>query len=393
MNGLAKKRFKEIEYPFTCPVTFRKFNSGQGLACYITKTLKLDHKLYYDKYINHRDKACFFCGQEGLFISVSKGYRNLCENNECLKKSFASSSVEGIMYKLGCNQETAEKILADKNQKNGIEIKKAFEKLREKNPSFDKERSRNCIEFWQKKGFSLEESKLKAKSVMDEIHRKNSIKFKNDPEKYASKYPTKIEYYLKKGISKEDAIKIISENQSTFSLKKCILKYGVEKGTEIWQKRQDCWQKSLDSKTDEEKIQIRLKKLFNRSGYSKISQKLFWEISNNYPDNEIFFEEKNKEIIRYNKTANRAFRIDYLDSTLKKVIEFNGDFWHCNPEKFDENYNHRVMKKTASEIWALDKEKKDWLTNHGYNVLVIWESEYRKDPSATLEKCLRFLNE
>lgn len=95
----ATKRYKDIDLPFICPISNRSFDSTKGLSVYISKSLKQDHKEYYDKYINHRDRSCFFCGGEGKFISVGKGYRNLCEEEECVKKSFNSHSIEGIMYR------------------------------------------------------------------------------------------------------------------------------------------------------------------------------------------------------------------------------------------------------------------------------------------------------
>ena len=97
MNADTKKRYKDIDFPFTCPISSREFNQPKGLSCYVTKTLKMDHELYYDTHINHRDSTCFFCGDKGKFISISKGYRNLCNKSECVKKSFNSHSVEGFM--------------------------------------------------------------------------------------------------------------------------------------------------------------------------------------------------------------------------------------------------------------------------------------------------------
>ena len=37
MNAEAKKRYKDIDLPFTCPVTNREFKSGMGLAIYLSK--------------------------------------------------------------------------------------------------------------------------------------------------------------------------------------------------------------------------------------------------------------------------------------------------------------------------------------------------------------------
>jgi hypothetical protein len=130
MNPYAKKRYKDIEFPFTCPITKREFNSGKGLSVYLTKTLKVDHSKYYDDYINHRDSSCFFCGDKGTFISSSKGYRNLCEDPICVKKSFSSHSVEGIMYRKSVSREEAEILFEEENQKQLEKRTKTQNKLR-----------------------------------------------------------------------------------------------------------------------------------------------------------------------------------------------------------------------------------------------------------------------
>ncbi len=43
------------------------------------------------------------------------------------------------------------------------------------------------------------------------------------------------------------------------------------------------------------------------------------------------------------------------------------------------------------EIWEKDNSKNNWLENRGYKMLTIWESEWRKFPDDTLDKCLKFL--
>src|SRR5574343_1486397 len=109
MNANSKKRYKYIDFQFTCPITNRTFNSSKGLSVYVTKTLKMNHEYYYNDYINHRDSSCFFCGGKGKFISISKGYRNLCTCTECVKKAFSSHSIEGFMYRNMCSREEAER--------------------------------------------------------------------------------------------------------------------------------------------------------------------------------------------------------------------------------------------------------------------------------------------
>lgn len=392
MNAEAKKRYKDIDFPFTCPITHRVFKNSKGLSVFLTKTLKIDHSVYYDTYINHRDSSCFFCGNKGHFISVSKGYRNLCDDKECIKKSFNSHSVEGFMYRNMCSREEAKKLFEIENNRQLRERLKTQDNLRKKDPLWDKKRCKNCKEFWIEKGFTSNDADIKSKNSIREFIEKSAQTIRSNPEKYADKFPTKVEYYIKRGYSEQDAIKKIAEIQNRFSLEKCVQKYGKEEGERVWRDRQERWLNKLNSKSEEEKIEINRKKLFNNSGYSKVSQKLFWRIYDNFQKNDIRFEELNSEIIRYDKQNKIHYKYDYVDFTLKKCIEFNGDYWHCNPIKYNENFIHPISKTTAKEIWNKDNKKTEWMINQGYQVLTIWESEYRKNPQETLERCIDFIN-
>lgn len=62
----------------------------------------------------------------------------------------------------------------------------------------------------------------------------------------------RIEYYLQKGMTYEEARKALSKRQNTFSLEKCQKKYGKQKGKEIWEARQQNWLNTLNSKSKEE---------------------------------------------------------------------------------------------------------------------------------------------
>jgi G:T-mismatch repair DNA endonuclease (very short patch repair protein) len=64
---------------------------------------------------------------------------------------------------------------------------------------------------------------------------------------------------------------------------------------------------------------------------------------------------------------------------LNLIIEYFGDYWHCNPLKYDANYFNQKKNMTAKEIWNYDKSKIDLIKNNGYNLEVIWESELKHD--------------
>lgn len=103
----------------------------------------------------------------------------------------------------------------------------------------------------------------------------------------------------------------------------------------------------------------------------------------------------NKE--RCLKDFNKKYYYDfsYINENNKKIIEYNGDFWHANPMLYSaENVlSLRGFKKLASDIWKEDKKKIEMAKKYGYDVLVIWERDVlTKDGlEYNLEKCLNFL--
>jgi len=137
-----------------------------------------------------------------------------------------------------------------KEQISKIQTKRSKKQI--KSGKRDNSKLPQCKEYYLKKGFSEEESIQKIK----EIQKKNSLKYKEkkrlNPEKYLDVQTTQLGYWIKKGYSEEDAKKQLSERQNTFSLQICIDKYGLEEGTKVFNKRQEKWQETLNSKPQEE---------------------------------------------------------------------------------------------------------------------------------------------
>lgn len=82
--------------------------------------------------------------------------------------------------------------------------------------------------------------------------------------------PCTVEYYIKRGMSEDEAIDALRERQTTFSLEICIEKHGVEEGTRIWDNRQNRWQTTLNAKFQNEIDDI------NKRKSSKINFKTLW---------------------------------------------------------------------------------------------------------------------
>lgn len=164
-------------------------------------------------------------------------------------------------------------------------------------------------------------------------------------------YNTKLSYWIDKTNGDELLAKhMLIERQKTFSLNKCIEKYGESKGTDIWRKRQIKWQRTLNNKTAEEIDSINARK---SSGIAHIPDNVpvklyyirfynddieFWKIGITYKEiNKRFNLETlyartglKYEIIRVKEHENRhnAYKYEQLHlnefSDYRITIDYNG---------------------------------------------------------------------
>ena len=68
--------------------------------------------------------------------------------------------------------------------------------------------------------------------------------------------------------------------------------------------------------------------------------------------------------------------------------------YHGNPKKYlAEDYPHPFRKTiTAKEMWDKDEKKKKTAEKDGFEVFVVWDSEYRwGKKQEVINKCLEFL--
>jgi hypothetical protein len=234
--------------------------------------------------------------------------------------------------------------------------KKEYEKWRTKSVSNRKgvpEKDTNplFLEYWFKKGFSLEDAEkaISLRNIRDLTYFINKYGVDSGTLKYSSmcekrKKSSSLEGYIKKYgelNGREKFIKItVSKN---VSLKKQIERYGDTIGKEKHNQRIDRMLNSYD------KIEF-------RNG-SKIANLFFSNLQN------ILNVEIEKEIIVGNK-----YVCDCIIKDKNLIIEFYGDYWHKNPLYFTEN-KERFMD--------YDQKRLDFLRQK-YNVIIVWESCVKK---------------
>lgn len=72
------------------------------------------------------------------------------------------------------------------------------------------------------------------------------------------------------------------------------------------------------------------------------------------------------------------------------LIEYNGDYWHCNPNKYKSDYINKKKSMSAEEIWEYNKRKLYLAEKNDYTCEVIWESDYKKNKNIILEIIKRY---
>lgn len=336
-------------------------------------------------------RLCPSCSCEILYKSKYAFTAAELKNSKCakcrgkgIKKTFKPGKLsvfqKEFWIKKGMSEEDAIKKVSS------IQSKSSSKKTKEMRSKIANETSPYKIDTWLKRGLSQEDAEFEVKSrrkcnneywtkrglTQEEASRKvsefQSSSSKNPKGKDV--LPTQIGYWLKKmDGNREEAEKKHKERQATFTLDKCILRWGEEIGRKKWIDRQKKWISK-----------------YRKKSYSFVSQELFWKIQEkrNFQNSEIAFatfDNGSKTIdIKTNNEAklfldNRLVLPDFIHFPSKKIIEFDGVYYH----------------KNTPENKKRERQRDEDLKRNGYTVLHVNEKQYKNYPEQTLNKCLEFL--
>ena len=181
-----------------------------------------------------------------------------------------------------------------------------------------------------------------------------------------------------------------------------IEKYGKEKGVEIYldlnKKKAQTLENFIRKYGDEEG-----RRRFEESTYkiySEESEGLFEKIDDLLGECGENSRHGIREMSINLNFDDDTYRVCFLDYTLgKKVIEFNGDYWHANPRFYGPEFvmkhigenNLRYGGNKAKNIWEYDSKKIRALESLGFKVKTVWERDYMENPDKTIKECLDFL--
>lgn len=181
-------------------------------------------------------------------------------------------------------------------------------------------------------------------------------------------------YYINQGYTEEEVRQIIHDKYATNGLERYIKKYGEIEGPKRYRMRMQAWSKSA------------LKGLT----HSQVADKCINDIIAHDSQNKKLYYGDN-EYTLYSPLTKKYYKLDLINFDTLKVIEFFGDYWHCNPRKYKADFYNKNSEKTAQEIWNYDNNKIESIKYCGYDVMIIWEYDYVHDTDNVIAKAREFL--
>lgn len=230
-----------------------------------------------------------------------------------------------------------------------------------RNAGFFDDKSNNpfAIEFWLKKGLSEEQAQNK---INERIH--------NKPE-----------FWQTRGYSPEEALIKATASAATNSLEEKIRRHGEEKGREKYaetqKKLKDAWSpksasgKKFNSSRQADRFFLKLYKFCRRLGYDK--QDIVFKLT---PGGEYFFRDESN-----------IYFYDFMIRPLGLIFEFNGEHVHPRKDKLTQQqwvqWKHAFCKYSADEAWKKWQDKKICAEKNGYSIIELWSKDENNFEKAT----------
>lgn len=255
---------------------------------------------------------------------------------------------------------------------------------------------------------------------------KDSVKNDVNSTYYNRKITTRLEYFIEKCNGDVDkAREMYKDRQATSTLEKFQKRYGMKLGLEKYLsankkksmslknfirlygeiKGSECWYNYIN------KLKYRRSKKYYIDTYGDVDGLKKWNeltqkkttFFSNFRSKigDEFCESLNNILIKNNLTyktyygdteymffiKSNDFSVlypDFIIPEIKLIVEFYGDYWHRNPSIYTDDVSELIRLKDEKRINEFKKR--------GYEVIIIWEYDYRKNKSNILNNLILKIN-
>lgn len=395
-------------YKLDNPINFEQFSLLLKSKIKIIKDNKIVE--FYNTYLTLFEKYPSF-SKTNLNITIAKLF-NLYPHNtnilfwksrgftdeesaEELSKRQSTFSITSIMKTFNVNEQEALKIFNDRKRimVDSYKNHKDYNERNKKKAWLNIECLMNKINPDTGKKYSYNEANEKI-NLWKQQH-SNCISQQWIERQKTNNFPifnTNIQYYLNLGYNYNQAKQLLTQRQQTRLLSRMIKIYGESEGLLRYNSANLKYKTTMENKSDDEKYKILLSKFPNNKFYSN-SSFLFFEklksvlIKNNIDVSNMKYG--NNEYFIYSKTDKKIY---FYDCKIYNIlIEYNGSHVHPNINMTQDNWDkwkHVYTKKSADEVYELDKHKIEVATSHGNEVYTVWDID---DEDEQIEKLLSII--
>jgi len=322
-----------------CKICNKEFKNYNSISAHIRHQHKITSKEYYDVYlIKTKEGNCLLCNNKTNYINIQFGYKKYCKtcNNPKTKEQYIKvyGMPEGEdLFNVYCSKIKNSMTGKNKGEENGqYKYPKKVINCSE------------CNKEIKRHGISENEN------YFCDINCKALWQSKNAPPKELNSFNI-----YKNKIKQVKLEKYGNENYNN-SLKGINTK--IKNGTLT----------------------------HNLSHQSILANTFFDKLYEILPKNYKYYFKDNETFIWNNK---KLYFYDFECRETKKIIEFNGDYWHANPYLY--KIGDKIRNINVEEIWEKDQIKNKTAINKGFDVLVVWERDVNYDFNNMLNKCFNFI--
>jgi hypothetical protein len=303
-------------------------------------------------------KECPICGKDKKHSDTKPTHPSLwsktCGSRECIKKLTQSTNLSeyGHVSNLHSKLENGKTVLQDTiNKRYNVDNVSQLEKVKQK-------KQETCLENFGVR-WPMQSTEVKAKStatIMDKYGYDNVSKAPSIIQKIRH---TQVEKYGMLYMQTDEGKKLLSDI--------CMEKYGVE-----WYFNSTDFKNKLEKRCMElfgvtnpffsANVQANIAKR-NSKGKSKEETK--WLDS-------LGILKENRQVAIKSVTG-KNYIVDGYDPETNTVYEWNGSFWHGNPEYYDGKKDHPVIKEmTYGDLYEKTIKKQQDILESGYNLISEW---------------------
>lgn len=112
-----------------------------------------------------------------------------------------------------------------------------------------------------------------------------------------------------------------------------------------------------------------------RFGHEKCCNNYISKLETKWLNENNILNENRQYSIKLNK---KIIHVDGYNPKTNTVYEFLGDFWHGNPNVYNQEKINPINKKTYGELFFETMNRINSIKKQGYNIEYIWEQDYKR---------------